>query len=626
MKARPPLEEWVAQGYLRPLDRAFATFLMEEAGEASVPIAVAAALASFESGQGHTCLDLLAIPDTPGPGRYLRSLPPEELLEALRLPALTDPDGSAPLAFLERPHPRLYLKRYYRYENRIVSGVRQRLSADFSPDPASDAGRVRAVLDALLPSPGSDWVRVACALAVRNRFSLITGGPGSGKTTAVTRVLAALYILHSATGEALSPDRMPRIKLAAPTGKAAGRLQESIAAQLESLPAAVREALPRRVSTVHRLLGMRGAGSPRYTRRDPLPADIVVIDEASMMDVELTAHLFEALPDQSRLILLGDKDQLASVESGAVLADLCLRAEVGHYTPETAGWIREATGVSVPAHMLDRAGAPLDQAITMLRSSFRFSAQGGIGLPADAVRRGAVQEVPTASTEGFRRLNVHSPDDERYLNLLRTAGASLRFMQEQRPQEKHPPEEARDRWAREVLEHYNRFRVLCVLREGPWGVVRTNERVRAVLEGDGLLPPGQEWYPGRPVLVTRNDYRLGLMNGDVGVALAVPAGLYVAFEGGPDGGIRWILPGRLQAVETVFAMTVHKAQGSEFEHVVLVIPDRDTPVLTRELVYTAITRARKEVTLVERDPALLEVAASRRLERIGGLGERLHSA
>ncbi|TVR70049.1 MAG: exodeoxyribonuclease V subunit alpha, partial [Spirochaetaceae bacterium] len=618
------LDDWVGKGFLRPLDRALALFLLEQEGEAHPLLVVAAALTSFLVGQGHTCLDLQSIPDTPGPAGFLRANSLEALLSALRHDVLTAPEGPAPLALVEDHRPRLYLKRYYRHEQTILRNITERLHdhGAAAGDTTGDAVRVRAVLDRLFRNPSPDWARIACALAIRNRFSVITGGPGTGKTTTVVRVLAALCLLEKSRVEARTHPGPLRIRLAAPTGKAATRLQDSIMEQLPSLPEEVREFIPRTVSTVHRLLRMHRSGLSRYTPQDSLPADLVVIDEASMMDVELTARLMDALPEHGRLILLGDKDQLSSVESGSVLADICLRAEEGHYTPDTVQWLREATGEQVPTLMADAGGAPLDQAITMLRFSYRFSTEGGIGRPAEAIRRGAIREIPAESGEEFRRLHVNSPGAEPFREVLRCAGEPLHFMEEKRPTGSSP--EGFDQWARDVLRRYNRYRLLCVLREGPWGVIRINEAVRAALERDGLVPPGQEWYPGRPVMVTRNDYRLDLMNGDIGVALQQPAGLYVAFEGGADRDVRWILPGRLQAVETVFAMTVHKSQGSEFDHVVLVMPDRDIPVLTREVVYTGITRARKEVTLVESHPALVDLAASRSMQRSGGLGLLLH--
>jgi len=399
-----------------------------------------------------------------------------------------------------------------------------------------------------------------------------------------------------------------------------------------------------------------------------------VVDEASMVDVEMMAALLDALPPRARLVLLGDKDQLASVEAGSVLGDLCARAEGGHYRPETADWLAEATGQALPAEMIDPAGAPLDQAIAMLRVSHRFDAASGIGQLARAVnrdaasreKRAAIREVlghgyadlshlklETDRDRGLERLVVSGhaagfsdggvgrvvngealppPVGYRhYLEVMQNLDVMKRAAQEASP-DGESDREALDDWARAVLAAHGQFQLLCALRRGPWGVEGLNERIRAALEKEGLIDSGDGrrlWYPGRPVLVTSNDYGLGLMNGDIGITLALPQptgegrgpALRVAFPAGDGSGrIKWVLPSRLQAVETVFAMTVHKSQGSEFTHTALLLPDAPNPILTRELVYTGITRARHWLTLVETGRGQLLDAVERRVMRVSGLG------
>jgi exodeoxyribonuclease V alpha subunit len=674
------LDEWVASGRVRGIDRTFARFLEDTAPEAPPRLLLLAALTSLASSHGHSCIDIQETLDqtlnqwAPAP----QPSPPLDAAystDELDYPPLTDPAGSAPLAYVPTPRPRLYLKRYFRCEQRIQEFIHTAVADSCVPT----AMEVREALSRLFPEgdPRGEWSRVACALATRTRFSLVTGGPGSGKTTVVVRMLALLHALYGPL----------QIRLAAPTGKAAARLQESIAAHLQHLPAEYHEAIPQRVSTLHRLLRLGGAGrTSSYTRAHPLPVDLVVIDEASMVDVEMMATLVEALPAQARLILLGDKDQLASVEAGAVLADICLRAEDGHYTSETEQWIREATGVEIPPAMLDRdEGTALDQAITMLRFSHRFSPTGPIGAMADAVRRGDVtairslqQNLPrdpapesipgpppvSAATpipepspapmpvrppadeprspsapandppgggsgerELLRILTVSSPDSAGFRTLAEHHGEYLRSLA---PGADGDTDDAR---AAALLKRYARFQILCAVREGPWGVLNVNGIVRAVLADLGLVDRDSTWYAGRPVMVTRNDYRLGLMNGDIGITMELESGLLVAFEGshggiGPGSGpgtIRWVRPVRLASVETVYAMTVHKSQGSEFDHVALVLPDREVPVLTRELLYTGITRARRRVTVVTNDPETLSAAAQKTISRTGGLASMLHN-
>ncbi|WP_374708151.1 exodeoxyribonuclease V subunit alpha [Salinicola avicenniae] len=703
------LDRWVDRGWLRSLDRAFAAFLRREVPEAPPLLLLAAALASHQLGRGHVCLDLhqtLTTPDLalslppegdsledppPLPSRVMESLTLDAWRAALDQPALIangllgNGSGNTPLVLAgSTERPRLYLRRYWQHEQDIHTRIGARLAGeadekagDQTERQAPDAARLRPILDALFPGRDGanapiDWQKTACALAVRSRFAVITGGPGTGKTTTVVRLLAllqALALAESDRVEGTANHGALRIHLAAPTGKAAARLNESIAGQVASLdlagladdPERLRDVIPKDVSTLHRLLGSRpDTRRFRHDRHNPLPLDVLVVDEASMVDVGMMAALLEALPPRARLVLLGDKDQLASVEAGSVLGDLCTRADGGHYTPATAAWLAEATGQPLPETTLDPKGQPLDQAIAMLRVSHRFTAESGIGQLASAINANAEpaakrQAIGTVLRHGFADLShlKLASDDERGLARLAVTGCPERFpgaeaanappvgyrhflsvMAERRPAD-DAPQEAFDDWARQVLTAHGDFQLLCALRRGPWGVEGLNERVRDALERERLIDSQQgrqRWYPGRPVLVTKNDYGLGLMNGDIGITLDWPRPdgalgseysrlLRVAFPAG-DGTdrIKWVLPSRLQSVETVFAMTVHKSQGSEFTHAALVLPDAPNPILTRELVYTGITRARHWLTLVETGRGQLMDAAQRRVMRVSGLG------
>ncbi|MNZ52644.1 RecBCD enzyme subunit RecD [compost metagenome] len=462
----------------------------------------------------------------------------------------------------------------------------------------------------------------------------------------MVRLLALLQSL------ALDGGRPLRIRLAAPTGKAAARLNESIAGavkglKLDALPngEAAREAIPTEVTTLHRLLGSRPDSRQfRHHAGNPLALDLLVVDEASMVDLEMMSSLLAALPPRARLILLGDKDQLASVEAGAVLGELCSRAREGHYRPQTRDWLQQVTGESIDAALIDESGTPLDQAVAMLRHSHRFSSTSGIGQLAEAVNASDVAALKAVWKSGYADLARVSVDvrDSRVLRDLVVDGGRggalfppygyrhyLTVVDSG-----HPPQEASqeafDKWARDVLKAHGEFQLLCALRRGPWGVEGLNQRIAELLHGEGLIPSAHGWFLGRPVLVTRNDYGLGLMNGDIGITLALPQTVdgvtrlvpRVAFPAG-DGteAIRWILPSRLQAVETVFAMTVHKSQGSEFTHAALLLPDSLNPILTRELVYTGITRARQWFTLASSGGRVLEPAIERRVQRASGLLE-----
>lgn len=659
------LARWTQAGWLREVDGAFATFLAREVPDAGGLLLLGAALASHQLGRGHVCLDLAAalsdaaatldLPPSGDEAGDVDLATPASVLQGVSLPAwrsalqhpylVGDGPGAMPLVLAGS---RLYLRRFWEHEQTIRRAIAARVGevVQFDVTAAQD---VRRMLDALFPraaqTPVPDWQKLSCALALRSRFTVITGGPGTGKTTTVVKLLALLQhlALHGPSGRG----RPLRIRLAAPTGKAAARLNTAIANTVQSLsldhvpePQAVRDAIPTDVSTVHRL--MASMGSTRRFRHDAqnkLPLDVLVLDEASMVDLETMAAVLQALPAGARLVLLGDKDQLASVEAGSVLGELCRRADDGHYRPETGAWLQAITGEALPPSLLDATGQPLDQAVAKLRHSYRFGADSGIGQLATAVNAGDVAAVqalraepradvawlkPDAEGAALRRLLLEGgtgghPQRVGYGHYLRVLKAGLPALDAAR--------DTFDAWAQAVLAAYGQFQLLCAVRRGEHGVERMNQQVEALLHRKGLVPSTQGWYLGRPVMVVRNDYGLGLMNGDVGMTLALPvrpeegAALEwmprVAFPG-PDGGIRWVLPSRLQDVETVFAMTVHKSQGSEFTHAALLLPGGGSRVLTRELVYTGITRAKSWVTLAG-PQEVLDQAIARRTHRAGGL-------
>ncbi len=702
------LSQWRQQEWLRPLDVEFAGLirsLTEEQGDRPKPLVLLlAALASHQVGRGHVCIDLdnlladagntLSLPpeettlpggdasetpgshpDLPPPDQVLARVTRADCVAALEASSAVSSGAAATPLILEKS--RLYLRRFWRYEQRIADGIRLRLAqpsplADPQSDQTTTLGQALEVL--FSPQPEVNYQKLACALAARNRFAVITGGPGTGKTTTVVNLLAALQAIAGTSSQRAG--RKYRIRLAAPTGKAAARLNESIGnaasrLPLDRLPGQVTlDDIPTRVTTLHRLLGSRPETRQfRHNRDNPLLVDILVIDEASMVDMDLMASVFDALPAGAQLILLGDKDQLASVDAGAVLGELCHRAPEAHYTGDTAHWLQAITGEDIPDHLLDPSGVPLDQAVAMLRKSYRFQEDSGIRKLAEAVnddrldddtltqvRQGGYDDViwlngdvtrpqtddtltlicnhaVTGTPEAFRnqgqgRKSNGEPMDppvghQHYLSLMNqhALGASSN-------------REDWDELARNVLAAFSDFQVLCALRKGPWGVEGLNERIAQRLLGERLITRAEGWYAGRPVLVTGNDYNLGLMNGDVGITFSLPwdrdengdpkPALRVAFPAGDGtGGIRWISPSRLQRLETVYAMTVHKSQGSEFNHTCLVLPDRLSPVLTRELIYTGITRARNWFSLITGDAGVLREAVGHRVVRASGLASQL---
>ncbi|QPI63089.1 exodeoxyribonuclease V subunit alpha [Vreelandella venusta] len=707
-------ERWVARGWLRDLDRALVRFLATEAADAPALLLLAAALASHQLGRGHVCLDLTATLNAPD---FALSLPPEgddlsdppplpsdvlatltlsEWQAALHHPLLTsEGPGNTPLVVVtthsgagDKNHTRLYLRRYWQYEQTLHQQIATRLAATGDDSPFDLLPQALNVL--FKPSDSLDWQKTACALAARSRFGVITGGPGTGKTTTVVRLLALLQTLQLSR----SPSQPLRIRLAAPTGKAAARLNESIAGQVSSLPLAELEklltnglisedqasdqpliAIPTEVTTLHRLLGARpDTRHFRHSAANPLALDVLVIDEASMVDIEMMAAVLSALPANAQCVLLGDKDQLASVEAGSVLGDLCRRAEAAHYTPATAQWLEHATGQPLPPEYLDADGQPLDQAITMLRVSHRFNEHSGIGQLAQAINQPSHAQTDWEKQQAVNAVLRHGYPDLHHLTLAEDTaleklvihGSADKFLNggEGRTNHKHEPiapptgyrhylkvlnaqrprgesfednPAAYNAWASEVLSAYSHFQLLCALRKGPWGVEGLNLHIAKTLRSEKLLFGSdytleKGWYEGRPVLVTQNDYGLKLMNGDIGITLAVPDPrnpqqklLRVAFPSSSatsdaDNPIRWVLPSRLHAVETVFAMTVHKSQGSEFLHTALLLPPTINPILTRELVYTGITRARDWLTLVEAKRGVLNEAVVKEVMRVSGVG------
>jgi exodeoxyribonuclease V alpha subunit len=640
-------------GKARRLGPAFARFIGSLDASSPAPLMLACLLLSELEGRGHSCLLLedLANPaamlgwsedewtslrDAAGP---LPDSPQDwsQLLhECRQVRGAGVPDDGQPLVLAAN---RFYLRRYWRDENVVADAVRQRAapvalaaavtSAARGGADAPDPVKIRAWLDVLFDHAtrdgGPDWQRIACSVALRGKLAVITGGPGTGKTYTVARLLALLFAMEGANAGNL------RVALAAPTGKAAARLKQSIDHALDQLSENVGDELPLRdlaarmggARTLHSLLGARpDTRSFQHHAGNKLDVDVLIVDEASMVHLEMMAALLDALPDQARLILLGDKDQLASVEAGAVLGDLCHDAQRGGYSPSTLTYVEAATGQRIPPDFHGDAGA-LAQQTVMLRQSRRFS--GPIGALAIAVNTGDVEEARAVLrsddsgqllwTDGAQQEDVlalavdgreHAEGGYRdYLKLVKAG-----------PHAGQPYED----WVRAVLRAFESFRLLCAVREGEWGVSGLNDAIAQRLERAKLIRRKSEWYVGRPVMVTRNDYATGVYNGDIGLTLPDPeraGSLRVWFSDGEN--VRSVLATRLRNVETAFAMTVHKSQGSEFRHTALVLPREASSVMARELIYTGITRAREFFTLVTPNGGVLPDAIAQRTHRASGL-------
>ncbi|KJY85076.1 exodeoxyribonuclease V subunit alpha [Vibrio galatheae] len=484
------------------------------------------------------------------------------------------------------------------------------------------------VLDELVPLAACvNWQKVAAAVALTKRFAVISGGPGTGKTTTVTKLLAALIEQASHLGQ------QPTIKLVAPTGKAAARLTESIGKAVAELPVEpeLKQAIPTDASTLHRLLGaIPDSAEFRHNQDNPLHLDILVVDEASMVDLPMMYKLIDALPGHARLILLGDKDQLASVEAGAVLGDICSFSQFG-FSHGQATQIARLTGFDTLAYGANTQ-ATIADSLCMLKKSYRFDARSGIGQLAQAVNSGSGPKVDWVWQQDFTDIAKFPIGSQHYNQLIQTLVAEYshylkRINVEMLDSATEKPETLSQR-AKAVLELFARCRLLCAIREGDFGVSGLNQRIERALAARKLIQTQDElWYHGRPVMVTRNDHGLGLYNGDIGICMLEHSGqqarLKVFFEL-PDGSVKSVLPSRVPEHETAYAMTIHKSQGSEFEHTLMILPADFTPILTRELIYTGITRAKKRLSLFA-DDGVIKRGIKVKTERASGLVPRLQS-
>ena len=559
---------------------------------------------------GHVCIELEALGPQLAPPSDVASL--RTRLLSTGLVATPVAPGAAPM--LVDAQDRLYLHRHYDYESRLA---RRLVRAAALPIPApAEATRtlLRTLFAGRLPhGPGPDWQQVATALALRRGLTVISGGPGTGKTTTLVRILACL----------LTENPGHRIALAAPTGKAATRMIEALRERAGELPEDLRDRLPTKASTVHRLLGLTARnGAAKYDAARPLPIDVLVVDEASMLDLALATRLLEAVPTDARILLLGDKDQLEAVESGAVFAELS--ADPSLSVPLVAD-LAELCGVpAITIAPPKSGGAPsLGDSVVWFTQSHRFDSDSGIGRLAASLLRGSGDDslaclrsgddptlrwLPDVGAEGLRRVKA---------GVLEGYAGYLKCLRD------HP----RDPGA--VAKAFSEFRVLCAMRDGPRGTRSINGQMERVLQTlpqpDSDAKPAAEpagWSVGRPVMITRNDYVLGLFNGDIGIALRTPDVELMVWFPEADGRFRALTIAQLPPHETAFATTVHKAQGSEFSGVLVVLPERESRVLSRELLYTAVTRARECVTLCASEP-VIRAAIAATAGRRSGLGDRL---
>jgi exodeoxyribonuclease V alpha subunit len=617
------------RGVISSLDSHLAMSLGRIGGEDDPSVLLGAALASRAPRHGHICVVLNEVSnqiDLEDLRDGLQWPVPEEWLAALKASPLVRDRHSTHTTPLVLDRGRLYLDRYWRYQQRLAGQLLERARHTTEDlDPAL----LRQGLDTIFPArPGTPLSRqrLACLVSVLRRLSLVTGGPGTGKTYTVASILALLVEQHAAQ----SPDSPLRIALAAPTGKAADRMSESIEKALD----------PRRMSaatiaalqglqplTLHKLLGWQPRSPTRFrhSAERPLPHDVVVIDEASMVDLAMMSKLVDAVRPEARLILLGDADQLASVEAGAVLGDLCigLDAERPLLSSEFAATLDEIGGMDLQAHCTLCEEPGIWDAMVRLTQTHRYDESKGIGRLAAAVREGhASQALAEIASESHPNLALHAPAPDSVLfdeplpeALLQSiVAAYIPAIQA-----------AREGQARLALDALNKLRVMTALRDGPLGLKALNQYLaRALAEAIPGLHPGSAPWLGQPILIRENDAHLELRNGQAGILVAGEigtTGLAAAFPQGTDG-VRKIGISRLPRYDSMLCMTIHQSQGSQFEHAVLILPSQSSRVLTRELVYTGITRAEERVSILSTAEILAE-AIERPVQRASGLPAEL---
>jgi exodeoxyribonuclease V, alpha subunit len=566
---------------------------------------------------GHICLDLNDIA-----GKIIfKSEDGKNIIECPQLQSwlaslkstscLGVPGDFKPLILDEKS--RLYLQRYWQYEKDVAEYISTSISK--TNEMKLDTSKLQKKLNLYFDEIDKhkiNWQKIAAIAALSKKFLVISGSPGTGKTTAITKIMALILDMEN---------RALRIALAAPTGKAAARLQESIKKTKEKLNciAAIKEMIPNEAQTIHRLLGSIN-NSPyfQFNKKNQLPYDLVVIDEASMVDLPLLAKLIVALPPEASLILLGDKDQLASVEAGAVLGDICGQGTPNIFSPEFARDISSLSGKEIESGNLT---AGIQDNIIHLQKNYRFPDQSGIGLLSQTVNNGHSQEAVELLRSG-KYVDIHWTELAESENLFKLFGEIV----VERYQEYLKAAVSGSDIPENIFDLFEKFRILCALRVGIWGTERMNVYVEKILRDAGLIKTRDVFYEGMPIMVLQNDYRLRLFNGDVGIILrdSDENDQLRAFFRDEHNSLRKYLPARLPKHETAWAMTVHKSQGSEFERVLLILSDRDVPLITRELIYTGITRARKVVDIWAGED-LLKRAISRRISRQSGLTDALQN-
>jgi exodeoxyribonuclease V alpha subunit len=618
----PVLKQLVQAGEISRLSYYFAEFIAQQSScEMDDLVALSAALVSEKNQQGDVCIVLDQYINQPLFSNSVPVLPtlPKGISVAAWQQQLNDstcvgrPGDLAPL-ILEGN--RLYLSRFWFYETQVAQSILGRLNNPLPIDQQRFLPCLRRLFPGVDKTSDSVGQMIAVAIAASHRFSVISGGPGTGKTTTVVKLLSLLL--------SLAPDM--RIQLAAPTGKAAMRLADSIQAQIENIfdsdlveDKAIRNLIPTEASTIHRLLGY-GNQKFRHSRDHQLLVDCIVVDEASMIDLTLMHHLLDALPANTRVILLGDRDQLASVAAGNVLGDITGHGLSIGYTPSQIDFIDSIMTSLEPIEQ--PVEQPIANAIALLKHSYRFKSDSGIGQLAQLINQGSGQQAIDLLSAGGEHLywqqNIGKTLSDDTLDWIISQYKVV------------IQAEAVDK----ALLAFERIRILCAIRSGPFGVTEMNRLITSRMLAQGWIMNGphgsnpisqsqNDHHKGQPILITQNDYELNLFNGDVGMIWPDALGSLRAYFHSLDGGLRELNLHSLAEHVTAWAMTVHKSQGSEFDTVLLVLPcDETSHSLSRELLYTGATRARQHL-YIQASAASIISSCHTMIRRHSGLPQKL---
>ncbi len=609
------MEKLLQAGVTSHMDIHFARLMVKLEGRDVPELFFAAALVSNYKAKGDVCLDLSDIGGTAVSENGEESFvcpETEKWVEKLGKTSVVGKPGELKPLILDSKN-RLYMYRYWEYQENLVSLIKKRI-LEF--DDHIDFIKLKKGMHRLFPefcqkgetAPGLQ--ALAAFTAIYKKFSIISGGPGTGKTTIVAKILALL--LEQKENQKI------RVALCAPTGKAAARLQEAIKFAKKNLncTSSIKEKIPDDAFTIHRLLGtIQGSPYFRFNKENKLPFDVVVVDEASMVDIALISKLMGSLKQDARILILGDKDQLASVEAGAVLGDICSADKNSGFAIGFAEALKEVFQCNLDHHKAKKEAPSVSECVVKLEKSYRFGEKSGINKVSRAVNQGdddtAIMLLKQGKHKDIRYKEITPIESLHHCIKEAAISGFTGYLKCKTPLE--------------ALQAFDCLRILCVLRKGPFGVANINMLVEKILEDNMLIEPNNEWYAGRPVMINSNDYNLGLFNGDVGITLNDPDegdDLRVFFPC-PKRGIKRFYPSRLNDYETVYAMTVHKSQGSEFEKVLLLLPDRNSPVLTRELIYTGITRAKESVDILGFEDVLRK-GILKKTKRSSGLYDALN--